>query len=160
MFTLVTCGVAPSSSFGTISYIDGRQLSNGYLPGHNSTFPFPTDLSDIAILAQGYFLVPETGSYKLVVTIDDFGYCWLGQIAYNPWNGSTAVNQTTSNDTADLGEISLTQGDLVLMTILWANAGNDGNSRSMSHCQTARYWETGRLVSFYLSLLTPGSPFL
>ena len=71
VFTFVTCGVAPSPNFGTIPYIDGMPSPNGYLPGHNTSYHYPTDLSEIAILAQGYFLAPTPGSYKLAATIDE-----------------------------------------------------------------------------------------
>lgn len=119
-FEFLTCGIAPTPNLSTDLYIDGRPSPNGRLPGQNTTYP--SDLSDIAVLMQGYFILPDDGTYSFSASFDDFGLLWLGQTAFDPWKTSSNGMVTIDGP----GNRNLTKGTMLPMTALWANAGGPG----------------------------------
>lgn len=106
-----TCGQSQS-----INFASGGSTYFGNLPGPNSS---QIDLETIAVVFQGYFIVPTTGNYLFQTTSDDFGYIWVGKKAFNQWNNSDydgSVNTSSS-------PVFLSSGDLVPTTFLYANGG-------------------------------------
>ena len=145
LFSFVTCGITLALDFSTQLYIDGRSSPIGKLPGHNGTYP--NDLSEIAVVMQGYMLVPATGTYKFKAAINDYGFLWVGKIAFDPW--SVKFNQTFAHG-PDLGEYYLEQGEVVPMAALWANTGGSGQFTATVTLPDGTEWN-----DLSKSLLTP-----
>ncbi len=105
------CGQSDTTNFAS-----GNSTYFGNLPSAGSG---QIDLETIAVIFQGYFVVPATGSYLFQTTSDDFGYIWVGQKALNQWNNNNydgSVNTTSS-------PVLLNRGDNVPVTFLYANGG-------------------------------------
>ena len=131
-FSWLTCGITQWPNISTQLYIDGSSSPYGTLPGHRNT----VDMSAAAILMQGYFIMPASGTYAVSGVFDNFGFFWLGRKAYNPWSASATATGTTASDansdgriipgTSGVANLYFRSGEIVPFTGLWANAGGPG----------------------------------
>lgn len=73
----------------------------------------------LAVIFQGYFIVPTTGNYLFETVSDDFGFIWVGVKAFKEWYGYNydGKKNTTSSP------VFLTEGERVPTTFLYANGG-------------------------------------
>ncbi|KAF4535209.1 Gleya adhesin domain protein [Lasiodiplodia theobromae] len=99
------------------------------LPG-NSQF----DSAYAAVLMNGFFVAPTSGTYTISSSsssIDNWGYLWKGDVAYSTWSDSNTAYQASRTGAGYIGgstSFTLSAGDAIPMTLLWANGGGVGQS--------------------------------
>lgn len=113
----ITCGISNDINFADTS----GPNAHGYLPGQ----PRTTNLSHIALVYHGLFLVPTSGIYHFATNSDDFGYIWAGEVAYSNWTAENAVASNGYNQPTTSIPQNFTAYDRVPVTILYANGGGD-----------------------------------
>ncbi|KAI3321025.1 GLEYA domain-containing protein [Xylariaceae sp. AK1471] len=92
------------------------------------------DATQAAILAQGFFLAKETGTYTLTSskdTIDNWGYLWTGDVAYSAWDDSNTAYQSSRTGApyvTGTTTLTLNAGDAIPLTWLFANGGGPAQS--------------------------------
>ena len=118
---LLSCGIAQSLLFQTIPLLNDTPSTYGTLPSQNVT----TNLAYVTVIFHGYLLASETGNYTWTTQSNDLGYVWLGDDAYSTWDGSNAITRTGG---AIEQPLTLNKGDVLPITVLYANAGGTGSS--------------------------------
>ncbi|OJD33787.1 gleya adhesin domain protein [Diplodia corticola] len=99
------------------------------LPG-NSAF----NSAQSAVLMNGFFVAPAAGTYTFSSSssyIDNWGYLWTGDAAYSSWSDSNAAYKASRTSAGYIGgstSFTLSAGDAIPMTLLWANGGGVGQS--------------------------------
>lgn len=127
-------GLTPDFS-GTLQDID---FSSPDWPSSDTTLSLPGqapfDASQAAILAQGFFVAAETGTYVLSSSsddIDNWGYLWTGDVAYLEWDDSNTDFQASRTGAGYYGgstPLVMNAGDAIPLTWLWANGGGAAQS--------------------------------
>jgi hypothetical protein len=122
-------GILPSLTFSTPNWPNG----NTQLKLSDRPTSFASDQS--AILMQGFFIAQESGTYRVLTrseTIDNWGYLWVGDVAYSNWDDGNAAFKASRVASGPYisGETSLkmSKGDAVPWTYLWANGGGVGQN--------------------------------
>ena len=87
----------------------------GYLPGQNEL----TYKATIALVYQGYLTLPETGTYVINTSSDEYEYVWIGDVACKKWSD---VNFDASSSNMSVPQ-QFNQGNFIPTTILYANSG-------------------------------------
>ncbi|KAL6407697.1 putative gleya adhesin domain protein [Ilyonectria robusta] len=129
-------GVLQSLSFSTPSWPTGSTLLT--LADRRKSF----ESSQSALLFNGFFIAKETGTYtftSLADAIDNWGYLWVGDVAYSDWNDDNTAFKASRTGAGNFGgsySVTLRKGDAIPLTWLWANGGSVAQS--------------------YLSITTPG----
>ena len=113
--TLLGCGLALNVDWG-----NGAVDQPVALPGQTANTS-SSELESIALVYHGYFLPPSTGSYTFNAYSDDYGYMWIGQLAYGGWNKNNYNASGTGHPSAGV-PIPLNAGYLTPVTLLYANA--------------------------------------
>jgi hypothetical protein len=113
-------------TWGTIRSGTNYQLGSGGQP-------FLVDQA--AVLYQGFFVAKQTGGHTFAVSgdfIDNWGYLWIGDVAYSQRNdGNAQVKGTRVGEgpyTSQFTRIQLNAGDAIPITFLWADGGGDARS--------------------------------
>lgn len=109
---------------------EGNNQVDLTLPDHAS---FPA--TQAAVLAQGFFIARETGTYTLSSSgayVDNWGYLWIGDVAYSAWDDSNtafkAVRVGAGPYTGGSTTVNLTAGSATPLTWLWVNGGGAAQS--------------------------------
>lgn len=96
--------------------------------------PQPWDASQAALLFQGFFVAPQSGTFTFTVPSagnDNFAELWMGPLAY-AWTDQTAnfksIRGATTTSTDAVFSITMNAGDAQPLTYLWANGGGAGRS--------------------------------
>lgn len=96
--------------------------------------PQPWDASQAALLFQGFFVAPQSGTFTFTVPSagnDNFAELWMGPLAY-AWTDQTAnfksIRGATTTSTDGVFSITMNAGDAQPLTYLWANGGGAGRS--------------------------------
>ncbi|KAI1810293.1 GLEYA domain-containing protein [Poronia punctata] len=120
-------GVLTSLSFSSPNWPSGSQYLE--LQDHAAFLA-----TQSAILLQGFFLAPETGTYTLSSSadlIDNWGYLWTGDVAYAVWDDTNTAFQASRTGAGNFGgstTVTLNAGDAIPITWLWANGGGVAQS--------------------------------
>lgn len=93
----------------------------------------PFDASQAALLFQGFFIAPQTGSYTFTVPAennDNFAQLWTGASALSWLDSASAFKAVRTATTSSIGQavVSLNAGDAMPFSYLWANGGGAGRS--------------------------------
>jgi len=96
--------------------------------------PQPWDASKVALVFQGFFVAPLSGTFTFTVPSagnDNFAELWMGPAAY-AWTDQTAnfksTRGATTTSTDGVFSITMNAGDAQPFTYLWANGGDAGRS--------------------------------
>lgn len=92
------------------------------------------DASQAALLFQGFFLAPQTGTYTFTVPSsgnDNFAELWVGSPALS-WNDQNAafkaIRGAESSSPDGVFSVTMNKGDATPFSYLWANGGGAGRS--------------------------------
>lgn len=114
---------------GSLTFSSGSG-NNLTLPGRPSF-----DASQAAILFQGFFLAPLSGTYMMRTggnDIDNWGYLWMGPNTAYDWNNDnpdyTSTRTGTGPFTDGYGAFAARAGDAIPLTWLFANGGGPAAS--------------------------------
>jgi len=93
----------------------------------------PFDASQAALLFQGFFIAPQTGTYTFTVPAennDNFAQLWTGASALTWADNASAFKAVRTATTSSIGQttVSLNAGDAMPFSYLWANGGGAGRS--------------------------------
>lgn len=93
----------------------------------------PFDVSQAALLFQGFFIAPQTGPYTFSVPAasnDNFAEFWTGNAALAWADSAAAFKAIRTADASSDGSTTVTMnaGDAMPITYLWANGGGAGQS--------------------------------
>ncbi|KAK3172256.1 hypothetical protein OEA41_005576 [Lepraria neglecta] len=135
---LLACEIALNINFA------GDEGEFGYLPGQNELKYKAT----IAVVYQGYFIVPETGTYIFSTSSDDYGYVWAGDVAYKKWSD---VNFVASSSNMSIPQ-QFNQGNFIPTTILYAN------SAALASSNFSLTFPNGTIVNDFTDLFLQPSP--
>lgn len=92
------------------------------IPGQSSA----RDISAITVVYHGYFVVPYTAYYDFRTVDDDFGYMWIGSIAYGNYTTSNALYFSIGGGGLPRRRIPLVGGDILPVTLMYANGAGGG----------------------------------
>ena len=106
---LLACEIALNINFAS----DEGEF--GYLPGQNEL----TYKATIAVVYQGYLIVPETGTCIFNTSSDEYEYDWIGDVACKKWSD---VNLVASSSNMSVPQ-QFNQENFIPTTILYANSG-------------------------------------
>ena len=123
---------------------------NLYLPGQSRGIP----AFNIGVLFQGYFKAPADGDFTFTSAAytDDFGWIWTGDKAFANWTGSNRDAFSSFPFQRGSITVSLTEDQLLPVTILWGNHIGSGHLDISIYCDTLDEIYTDTSGLFYLPL--------
>ncbi|KAK8035804.1 hypothetical protein PG991_001877 [Apiospora marii] len=118
---------------------------------------------DTAFLIQAFFIATMTGDYTFSSDggkIDNWGMLWLGEPAYCDWDDANAAFLASRTETGGAvggtTTLTLTEGDAVPLTWLWANGGGAARSHFSLRLPDGTVVDEGDMSAYFVRACNDG----